>query len=486
MLGANSVLGSTIRIQLTQLAKECGAVPDPSIVPKLPGIRDDDPLKQLQGKEYNPLLFDDPAGIYQEYGVLVRDGGHFIATFTDRTRAENFIKKAHALIAEHLPSILLEARIDGEPLQKENRSESFFQHPAFQVSHQMGNQAAAERNIKGSFVSIEEEMMEDLGANFRDSPTDLIALLEKSQLIPCADTPAQSLSDLAGGGYLALIHADGNNIGKRYQEWRESGPKGGLVSEAHGEQFFHSMRVAVRQALVKAIHTVFAATPQSYSLLMLGGDDLLLVCSAPLALPFVQTYAEALKPILLSDGQPLSIGAGVAIAKDTFPFYRLHEIAETLADSAKRRYRAAPKLGSVVDWHVSTSSWVSDAIDERRADCLQGTAILSGKPYPVLGETSLQVLLQEVEKLVKSIPLARSQLRNLVETFRQGHCLAELASHELPPGSREPLKRALKALGQDLPFQLFPDGTRLSLLSDVVELMEISRHGASPVLESGI
>lgn len=486
MLGANSVLGDTIRIKLTDLAKACGAAPDPGIIPRLPGIGSDDPLKCILGKDYNPLLFDDPAGVYEKYGVLVRDGGHFVATFTDPTAAGKFIEKAYALIAEHLPSILLEARLDGEAIQKENLSESLFQHPAFQVSHQMGNQAATERNSKGSFVSQEESKMEERGAHFRDNPTDIIALLEKSQLIPCAAEPVQSLSDLAGGGYLALIHADGNSIGNRYLEWQKGYPKEDLTSEAHGEQFFHSMRVAVRQALVKALQAVFAASPQSYSLLMLGGDDLLLVCSAPLALPFVQAYAEALEKIPLSDDQPLSIGAGVAITKDSFPFHRLHEIAETLADSAKRLYRTSPELGSVVDWHVSTNSWVNKPIDERRADSLQGATVLSDKPYPVLGKTSLQVLLQEVGQLIKSRTLARSQLRDLVETLRQGRCLADLAWCELPPGSREPTEKALQNLGQEGLFQPLSDDIQLSRLPDLVELMEISRHGASSAQESGV
>lgn len=482
MLGANASLGRTIRIELPRIARDCEAWADPQITAKMPGAATEDPLAQVPMAAAAGLseFFDDPAGIYRTYGVLVRDGGHFIATFPDSDKARHFIECANECITKALPGILLEARLDGHKIQHANiLGESLFQHPGFQVSQHLGNQPAESRGAKAAFVSAEEKMMEAQGKSFREQPADMIALLEKNRLIPCPEEPPQSVADLADGDYLALIHADGNSIGQRYQGWRDKVGRdkaNSLEMEAHGEHFFHSMRVTVRRALTGALNQVFENAPTRYQLLMLGGDDLLLACAARYALPFVRAYAEALDRLPLCDGKPLSIGAGVIIAKETFPFHRLHAMAEALADSAKQRYRAEPSLGSVVDWHVTSSSWVEDPIAERRADSLAAHAVLSDKPYPVLGPCSLDALLKEAGRIGQSPNVARSQLRNLVETMRQGTQLAELAWHELPDAMRPLLASALAAFGQNGLFRPVCDTLQTSVLPDLVELIEIERQ----------
>ncbi|WP_240098350.1 Cas10/Cmr2 second palm domain-containing protein [Thermomonas flagellata] len=483
MLGANSALGQTIRTHLPEIARECGAKADPQTLEKMPAANRDDPLQQAQallGQTAlgDALLIDDPVGLYQGYGVLVRDGGHFIATFPESEQARCFIDRATAHITQELPGLLLEARLDGEKLAQPQWGESLFQHPAFQVSHHLGDRPAQDRNAKGAFISAEEKQQEERGKAFRENPRDLIALLEKSGLIPCPDEPPQTLEDIASDDYLALIHADGNGIGKRYQAWRTRSPdpEHSLNAEAHGEHFYHSMRVAVRRALTKALERVFADVPQRYQLLMLGGDDLLMACAASYALPFVRAYAEELERIPLCDAKPLSIGAGVAIARPTFPFYRLHDTAGALADSAKRHVRTDPAAGSVVDWHVTSSAWLGDPIAQRQADSLAGNTVLSGKPYPVLGERSLDKLLRQAESISNSSEVARSQLREMVEIMRRSPNLAELGWRELPDSMRNHLRVVLEQFGQTGLYRPLGDDLQISVLPDLVELYEINRR----------
>lgn len=480
MLGANATLGRAIRMDLPLLAQGSGAKADPTLIQHLPAADPADPLCR-QPSDLHATLMDDPARIYQEYGVLVRDGGHFIATFPTREQAHGFIHQAHAYIAKILPGILLEAQCDGQKVLPPNIGECLFQHPAFQVSQHLGNRPAESRNAKGAFVSVEERVLEEQGKQFRQQPGDLIGLLEQHRLIPCPDMPPESLSDLTQGDYLAVIHADGNSIGQRYTHWQETAPASvtGLAREAYGERFFHSMRVAVRRALATALTTIFADAPKRYQLLMLGGDDLLLVCAASYALPFVHAYAQALQDIPLSDKKPISIGAGIAIAKETFPFHRLHAMAETLADSAKQRFRADASQGSVADWHITTATWVDDPIAERRADSLTATLALSGKPYPILGPASLGALLEASEKLVEpAATMARSQLHALRETLRQGPFLGKLAWCELPQGMGALLENALSAFPQDDLLQS-KEGLTRNVLADLVELIEINRKRQS-------
>ena len=489
MLGANASLGQTIRTQLLHTAKTCCAVPKPSVIDQLPEKDDRDPLKPADNLKHTELL-DNPREIYQKYGVLVRDGGHFIATFEQYEKAQDFVRVAIALITEKLPGILVQARINGQALQAQGKQtiypgEALFQHPSFQVSQHVGNQPAASWDQgRKRFVSTNESVIEESGRVFRKNHTDLIGWMEQQGIIPRKhDKPPKELGDLSESGYIALIHADGNSIGKRYQQWRDRCAGSDLEKEAHGEHFFYSMRVAVRAALQKALQEVFEKTPESYQRLMLGGDDLLIVCDANSALPFVRAYAHALEKFDLADKKPLTIGAGVVIAKKTFPFHRMHAMAEELASSAKQLSRADENVGSVVDWHITSNAWVNDPIAQRRLDSLSDSAILSCKPYPVIGAQSLATLLDCAEKSGGYGKLARSQLRHLVDIMRQGHNLAELAFAELPNKPPNELHRDLAALlkafdypDSSMPFKKIDNQVRASLLPDLVEILEIQKR----------
>jgi hypothetical protein len=303
---------------------------------------------------------------------------------------------------------------------------------------------------------------------------DLASLLIKKTKLAKLQR-AQELEDLVGEGYLALIIADGNGVGSA------AGADG--VARA---SFFHRNRILLRRALKEATNEICPGTGQApLILLMLGGDDLLVVCRAEIALPFVVTLCERLAAFQRgdTDGFELTLGVGVVIAKHTIPIHRLHEVAERLADSAKRRFRglrdAGEKPRSVVDWAVYTTAWVDDPEEVRRRDWIRGKGsdlrILSQRPVDVLGGAlhSLQGLVEAAKKL-QAAP--RSQLRYLVEQLARGRVLAELAFAELSAEARD----ALRAVGVKAPWRREPgSGQWLTALLDLVEIAEIPRLGKS-------
>ena len=491
MLGANSLLARTIRIGLTELAKKCGASADLQVAKNLPSESSEDPLSKAENMTEH--MKDNPQDIYCDTGVLIRDGGHFRVTFQDKdqdkdkSKAEDFARKALDHIAANLPGLRVECRIDGDNQSDTVRNVYLpYGHPAWQVCQVMGDRPASDQNTKEVWVSENEQSLEKEGAKFRDDPTDIIGILEKSDIVrkmagvSCSEQKSpESLSDIPTAGYLALIHADGNSVGKRFKEWNKIGAKKGIAQEVHAECFFHSMRVAVRTALCEALSEVFGKMPDiRYQLLMLGGDDLLLACSAEYAFPFIIAYAEKLANKPMVDGQPLTIGAGIVIAKDTFPFHRLHTVAEELASSAKRLYRAQPALGSVVDWHISTQSRIDDPLEERRT--LYGSAPLVGiaRPYAILSERtpipSLQTLFKRAENSAPKGTLARSQLRDFQEIMHLGDTAqAELAWLETPKDLRDKLRQNGIA-----DWKTHEEAGRvISIVGDFIDLFELAHSG---------
>jgi hypothetical protein len=253
--------------------------------------------------------------------------------------------------------------------------------------------------------------------------------------------------------------------------------------------------VAVRRSIADALHRTFTESGgvRPYEVLMLGGDDLLLICRANGALDFVRAYAEELSQYPLADGKPLTVAMGVAIAQKGYPLHRLHELAESLASSAKRLYRALPMedKSSVIDWQVVSQSWFKGVAEARRqTECIQyqadgqtETLLLTGRPYRVLGADGLDGLLlaamaldarDETDSDEREIA-ARSPLRSLRTACEQGRLMAEMAFARLPHGVR-----SLLCWEHEKLWKTLSQGDRSLYLNralDIIGLREIDRLG---------
>jgi hypothetical protein len=495
MLGANALIGQAMRHDLPALLDERGSkLPWPAAI----ALQEmSDPLDRAVTDSADR---DDPVTLYRR-GILARDGGHFSVLFDDQSEAEQFREQAEAVLAERLPGVLYEARIDDFPEQQERQRQSrkpsetaLLDLPVLQVCEETGRGPASGKNNKDRWQGESVRHRQEWGDWFYQGLTqDIIGLL-RSALYPDHDRgwdEPDDLADLAAGGYLALIHADGNGIGKRYKKRQQEAPKDDpLAREAHGEAFFHSMRVAVRQAVVAALRKTFTEPGgvRPYEILMLGGDDLLLACRADRALDFARNYAEELTRHTLADGHPLTVAIGVAIAQKTYPLHRLHELAEDLASSAKRLYRALSddEKTSVIDWQVVTQSWFAGLAEARRqseriryqVDGRTETLLLTGRPYRVLGADGLDGLLRNARRLDGAEDedgAARSPLRALRTACEQGRLMAEMAFARLPESARTHLAWGENGLWTSISQS--GDALCLTRALDIIGLREIGRLG---------
>ena len=465
MVGANTLLGETLRVELPQLARQKNGswllAPIASHT-SYPAADPDDPLKD----------HDDPAADAR-VGVLSRDGGHFEAQFASGAQA--FAEEARKLIQERLPGLRFRVTVDGKELKK-SRVHLSTELPVLAPCEWTGRGLASaiiEQGDERPAVSLDVESRHQAAKKSEEGRArDLASLLISMTNLKGLQRP-QDLDELVGKRYLALIQADGNGVG--------SAAAGKCDSDRAA--FFHRNRVLLRRALQFAINEHSPRQGQAPLVpLMLGGDDLLLVCRAEIALPFVVTLCKELDRIQFNNSNfKLTLGVGVVIAKPTVPIYRLHEVAEQLVSSAKRRFRgfAEKEARSVVDWAVYTTSWADDPGEVRRRDWLCGTGqklrILSQRPLDVLGEGlgTLQGLVAGAAKLNNA---PRSQLRYLVDQLSRGRTLSELAFEELSSEAR----KALNEAGVSTVWKpTSNNGPWLTELLDLVEVFEIARLGKS-------
>lgn len=156
---------------------------------------------------------------------------------------------------------------------------------------------------------------------------------------------------------VAVIHADGNALGKLLLQLRESISR---KPKHYAQAFLHfsrAMERATRAAASKACAPLVAhaegqvmpARP-----LILGGDDLTIIVRADLALPFARDFLEAFEERTRQEFEAfnrfcrdnfgvdpqlppgLSACAGVAFVKIGQPFYQAYQLTEKLCAFSKR------------------------------------------------------------------------------------------------------------------------------------------------------
>lgn len=507
MIGANTRLGEALRVDLPALARRndlgwhLRATSSPDDISAI-----DDPIAVHD----DPAVRDNPAQDLRD-GIVARDGGHFEAEFASKEAAQAFAAAAQELIERELPGLRYRIFVDDQVQPTTSRFVSS-ELPMLSVCEWTGHglaSASVRQGIDVSEVSVDAAMRHRSARLAENGKAqDIATLLTASTSLRQYSRP-RDFEALAGNGYLAVIHADGNGVG----------------GEAPSDQvlrarFFHRNRVLVRAAIAKAVNNVVplpdvdGVTPIApMVILMIGGDDILVVCRAAIALRFVVELSTALE-----NGQSggstdefhLTLGVGVAIGRPSLPFHRLHAIAEQLAASAKRRVRGVDRERScsVVDWAVYTNAWADDPGDVRRRDWVRGPAdrprVLSRRPMPVLqrsrqlqgaapepagNETCVagtatagqrKRALDTLQGLVEGAALlegaARSQLRWLAEQLNRGETLTDLTYRRLTPDSRRALQNAgiteIWSGGEDT------NTPRSTSLLDLVEVYEIGRLGS--------
>ena len=213
--------------------------------------------------------------------------------------------------------------------------------------------------------------------------------------------------------WVGIVHADGNGMGQLFLKFGE------LCGETTREGYFDALRrfslsldlcgvAAFRTALWKiypeAIRTSRKGWIASLVPLVLGGDDLTVLCDGRIALPFAAAYLTAFQaqtqkckvldqpsliPTILEEKgwSKLGAAAGIAITKPHYPFHRGYELAERLLKEAKT---AKTELDDVsrcsLDFHVLFDGAETSLDDLRERWTLPTTHHrLTARPY-VLGE----------------------------------------------------------------------------------------------------
>ena len=276
-------------------------------------------------------------------------------------------------------------------------------------------------------------------------------------LADVADVLPEDLDELGNDGWIAVIHADGNGVGQVFtnfpaRAWQVASAEGrgakGLTLERHAEllaEFARQLDLATWTALGIAIRDATTGQPAAGTILpvVVGGDDVTVVCHARFALPLARAFALAFEdqtaahPVLAaiiaagpagagtgSQGAGLTAAAGIAYVKPHHPFSSAYALAEDLTASAKRVKQAAGRDVSAADLYISFESTLADLADLRRRQAADGLP-RHGGPYVITAQDSPAVGARDIAGLDRAMAATAAMSSSMAHDLREGLAAGE-------------------------------------------------------------
>jgi hypothetical protein len=208
--------------------------------------------------------------------------------------------------------------------------------------------------------------------------------------------------------YVAVIHADGNGMGKRFQKFGKDKCNRDYIIAMR--QLSHS----VNQAGITALKNVVDILVQSIEIdkdrkrkvknqfeikdnylpfrpLVYGGDDVTFVCDGRLGLELATIYLEELEKQPIADGKPIKACAGICVVKTHYPFARAYQLSEDLCRQSKsfvkeERKKSFKEDFSALDWHLAASGLIGSISEIRQREYQVQAGSLSMRPISLKKE----------------------------------------------------------------------------------------------------
>jgi CRISPR-associated protein Cmr2 len=322
----------------------------------------------------------------------------------------------------------------------------------------------------------------------------------------------ETTDDLAAGSqpgnYLGFLYADGNSMGKHFQGCSTGGEYRRLSTLVS-----RSLHLALWLALNHHFRDLTGDTIP-FEVIALGGDDLILLCTADRVLPLAVTVSKLFTRISarlenvdsideesvrvagqaalatlaesFDETDHLTLSCAAVIAHPKQPILNIEEQARGLLSSAKRAYPGQ----SAIDFHIVSSSVLRDVAAVRREEYqLDDQTRLTARPLLRHEMETLQTHVSRIKGGGEGSALPRTRLNALYQSLFAGREAASFETfflyYRLAQAQRSRLDALFDAFaiatpptaqGPGMPWgerlrNGKPDGT-FTVLADLAELYE--------------
>ena len=369
-------------------------------------------------------LFEDVAGKADvAYKKIVMAAGNIKVIFDDKILLEKAVKEFPMRAMLMAPGITISQAVveyDGDYAVKSLELEDLLRQERNRYVQPIVSFSAIERSRTTGLPAVEQKAKE-----WHDAATkakrdvyneEFFALPKKSFGISyeqCKKQVETEFKDISTSkSWLAVIHADGNGLGQLVQTI------GNCIEKMRDfSTILDEINTAAAQEAFKMIEKEHFKVDDTIPIrpIVLGGDDFTAVCRADFAIEYVKAYISAFERLsserlaedLAKAGmQKISICAGVAFIKDTYPFHYGYALAEELCSVAKKDAKSLASeqylAESCIMFHKVQSSFIEDfdAIKQKELTTIDGRSYVFG-PYYIHDQKDRDITKSLVERANK-------------------------------------------------------------------------------------
>lgn len=245
-----------------------------------------------------------------------------------------------------------------------------------------------------------------------------------------------------GDNKIAVIHIDGNNMGKKVASkingvtnYKKAAEILRDFSDSVDELFTKKALKRVKDKLEyfweKAGYTEKRKQERLFREVIHAGDDITFICNDKIALQCTRQFIKCIEEenIGKEEIDQFHVCAGIYVMHTHFPFSRGYEMAEQLCDNAKKRSRNHP--GNYLDFHINYGGILNDLDDIRDKQYVSKERFkdksinLIQRPYHVNGTNDELAELVNQIRIISSKNLSRGKIKELREAFYEGKSIVD-------------------------------------------------------------
>jgi len=382
--------------------------------------------------------------------ILRNAGGNIRIVFDKKDELETFVKNFPKYIMQKAYGITISQAVvkynDGEYLDKKDELEHQLtkarNRASIPLDARFSLMKQTPRTGKPAFEFKNQEYLDKGNWQKRDNSEEarvniLLGKLKLNDSFERFPLDMDTIADDNDNNKIAIIHADGNKMGLMLQQMNN-----GLKNKTDNEiqevfktfstQITNSTNDAVKEAFEATFNDIDKNKKIPFRPIVIGGDDVTVVCHADKALAFTQAYLKAFEANTKKnfkdsklDGyaEKLTACAGIAFCNKKFPFHYAYNLAEHLCSYAKE---SSNREASCLAFHNIQSSFVDDytTIIEEELTTKENIKLLFA-PYYTDKEPKIDTLI-ELYKLFSDSDIPLGKYREWLSELHKSQEYAEL------------------------------------------------------------
>lgn len=391
----------------------------------------------------------------EDDNVVYSGGGHTVLEFQEEKEAKEFAYEVSKTVRQDFPG--LELFIKTEPYDENAAPGKNLEKltEALEIKKSIRRASFGQGTFGVERIDASSRKVKPLGDRFADQEPG-IRRKSREEYVPEGYKATPKFENLGNtqhtSSFIAVIHIDGNAMGKRVKQLREDHKEKPwdqykAILKRFSASVDRDFKNSYREMADRIAENLKNGAGEKLDLkenyfpvrqIILAGDDVCFVTEGRIGLEAARIFIEQLSgKCNEQDGMGYTACAGVAIVHHKYPFYKAYELAEMLCSNAKRSIAEYGTEGKAcaIDWHIEFGELVDSIEDLREKYITADGCRLELRPYllsaaddvlkkePIRRYDNFKKLLSELQQ--EKASYARGKLKEFREALKEGETASE-------------------------------------------------------------